>query len=454
MGPLSEWRIEVGKKILYGKVGRSVPMTIEKSSSLGGDIEFYATLKLLAERNPEDEFIIIGRNSGEKPQHIGLPVNVTNPWEWLTERVKADITKYNLRYASLSVEDQLFLAKIIDRHTLEYFLNADEIIMWAGQHGTTSTPMPGIKDRSVLTKPQDSSALYAGFLLRGINAWRDLDPIKNDEVWLNADPRNYLKLRDLKWPLRYPVLCQYNFTNNIKHERAGDASLFSLFHVPGEIDVADGVSVGDVWKAKVKNEYARLELNGMMPGTPFHDLLTFNNESDGRGRFGIIVNETRVAGVHPAKGRKAALRDYVLPLEPDFIHGTWSQDSRIELGINPTPLAYEHYVKRLQSVRSTFTTPASGSGWATAKPWESFGAGTICFFHPAYDDQDNILADAPASLRAYLRVSKPSELASKVREVNEDSQYWRWIVDMQRQHFEKAVAEMTFITRIEERIYG
>lgn len=444
----------MSKTILYGKIGRSCPLTIEKCSSLGGDIEFVSTLKLLATRHPNDLFVIIGRNSGEEPTLVGLPENVVNPWHHHNETIKMRLRSVGLPYPNLSVPDQLLMADIIDDQLRPYFRSADEIIMWAGQHGTTSTPLPTVKDRSILTKPQDSSALYGGFLLRGINKWRDQDPFTREEVWLNADTRNYLKMRDLKWPLRHPVLCQYDYMNNIKHERGGDKSLFNEFCIPDETDVPDGGYIGDVWVSKVQNEYARLEINAMMPGTPFGDQLTYNDIWAGRGKFGIIVNETRVAGVRVADGRKIAIRDWVLPFEPDFIHGTWSKASCEELGINPTPVGYDDYITKLQSVRCTLTTPASGSGWATAKPWEAFAAGTVCFFHPKYDDQDHILGDAPAWLRQFLRVKSRQDMELKMHEMNTVPLSWHNIVETQRAHFLKAVKNPLFIKKIEERIYG
>jgi len=444
----------MSKTILYGKIGRSCPLTIEKCSSLGGDIEFVSTLKLLAQRHPEDLFVIIGRNSGEEPTTIGLPENVINPWHYIGDPLKQRLKDEGLRYANLSITDQLRMAAIIDEYTMLYFNQADEIIMWAGQHGTTSTPIPTVKDRNILTKPQDSSALYGGFLLRGINAWRDRDPFVNEEIWLNADTRNYLKMRDLKWPLRHPVLCQYNYTNNIKHERGGDRSLFNEFCIPGETDVPDGGYIGDVWQSKVQNEYARLEINAMMPDTPFGDRITYNDIWAGRGKFGIIVNETRIAGVREADGRKVAIRDWVLPFNPDFIHGSWSENSCNELGINPTPIGYDDYIPKLQSVHCTLTTPASGSGWATAKPWEAFAAGTVCFFHPKYDDQNHILSDAPPWLKMFLRVTSVADMRQKMHEMETSPLSWHNIVKAQREHFDNAIKNPLFIRKIEDRIYG
>jgi hypothetical protein len=440
----------VSKTILYAKIGRSCPLTIEKCSSLGGDIEFVSTLKLLAKRHPEDLFVIIGRNSGEEPTSVGLPENVVNPWYHMGDMLKTQLKNEGLRYPNLSVVDQLRIAEIIDSHTMRYFNSADEVIMWAGQHGTTSTPIPTVKDRSALTKPQDSSALYGGFLLRGINNWRNQDPHKREEIWLNADTRNYLKMRDLAWPLRHPVLCQYDYQNNIKHEHGGTSEFVSLsWRQLGVESAGPGV-----WSAKVRNEYARLEINAMMPGTPFGDRLTYNDIWAGRGKFGIIVNETRVIGVREADGRKAAIRDWVLPFEPDFIHGTWSKASCDELSINPTPIGYDDYITKLQSVHCTITTPASGSGWATAKPWEAFAAGTVCFFHPKYDDQNHILKDAPPWLQKFLRVTSVADMRQKMHEMETSPLSWHNIVTAQREHFVRAVKNPLFIRKIEERIYG
>jgi hypothetical protein len=353
------------------------------------------------------------------------------------------------------VEQHQEIQSIYDELTLPTILDLDAIILWSGQHGTTNMPIPSVKDRDILTKPHDWCAHYCSFLLRGVNLWRDVNPLRREEIWLNSDARNRLKMRDLKWPLRHPVLTQHTFTHALKHERYGDRSLFNEFYVPGEMDVAeDGMHTSDVWRSTVRNTYARLEINGLLPGTPFGNLISFDSHWEDRQEFGLFINETRKY-VRDDVSRVTVMREWIKPLNPAWVHGTWSKDSLSGLNMDIQPAPWDQYFPRLHSVRSTFTTPASGTGWATAKPWEAFAAGTVCFMHPGYDTQDNILGDAHPRLREWLRVSSPQDLYKRVTYFSQPEARadWEWIINAQREHFDKAIAENRPIRMIEDRIY-
>jgi hypothetical protein len=255
---------------------------------------------------------------------------------------------------------------------------------------------------------------------------------------LNADARNYPKYRDSKHPLDHPVLGQYNQVNVMKHETGSD-----------------------VITSPTRTIYSRLEISSLVPGTPFGDTITFNDRWANRQSFGVVINETR-RDVSLERSRRKIVQDWLFPIDTAFFHGVWSEKTVEEInnhwfrdqegGFYPKPIPLLEYIPKLQSVHSTFTTPASGSGWATAKPWEAFAAGTVCFFHPLYDDQDNILGDAPQTLRDFLRVKTPAELARRVRMVHEDILTWKWAVVLQRQHFEKACSELTYLKLIEARL--
>ncbi len=124
-------------------------------------------------------------------------------------------------------------------------------------------------------------------------------------------------------------------------------------------------------------------------------------------------------------------------------------------------------------MRSTFTTPSSGSGWATTKPWQAFAVGTVCFFHPEYDTQGHIiptlkqLDDAErnqspdavhgwdvntAQLARWLRVRDAGDLAKRVRHLNEDHDAWWWLVVQQRRLYDAACANLLHVKMIEERL--
>lgn len=434
-------------KIGYCKIGRSMPLSLDKCGSLGGDVEAAAVIKSLALRNPADEFILIGRNSGETAHEVGLPDNVINPWtNWRSELLRRR-EHAGLKHGDLTKEDQFALLDVFRDLTGDTFSSLDAIIVWDGQHGTTNIPLPGIKDQSVLTKPQDWSALYCGWLLDGVNSWRDVDPLQREEIHLNADVRNRLKMRDLKWPLLHPVLTQYDFVSRIKHHRWG------AHDTPSGPWLAAGAQeiASDTWQSKITNAYSRLEVNALLPNTPFGSLISYDDNWVGRRHFGVMVNETR-AYVSEQTSRKTALRDWVLPLDPAFIHGTWSKASLQELGVNITPASWDMYYPLLHSVRCTFTMPSSGSGWATVKPWEAFAGGTVCFFHPRYDDQDHILRDAHPNLREFLRVDSPKVLARRVAALSTEPESWHWVVRAQREHFENAMSELRYLQMIEDRL--
>lgn len=434
-----------------------MPLTLAKCGNLGGDVEMVAVVKELALRHPEDTFLLIGRNSGEVPFKIGLPGNIVNPWsEWGWKEALDDLVAVNdLKGVVLTPERQLRLARVFDDIVGETFDELDGFIMWVGQHGTSNQPIPKVDDPRTLTKPQDWCAWYSGWMLAGINRWRDADPWNREEICLNADARNRHKMRDMKWPLVRPILAQFNDQKKLKHHRYGDTRPPQDVSTGGQhtdwSEFAQGIE-SQTWISTVYDTYARLEVNGLRPGTPFGDLISFSDQWDRPGHFGLFINEARAIGIRPELQRRNILESWIAPLEPYFIHGTWSSEGYKDR-IKPAP--WDQYYPKLHSVRCTLTTPSSGSGWATAKPWEAFAAGTVCFFHPAYDTQDNILADAPAFLREWLRVPTARDLHERVKFLNSyDGRVdWMHIIKAQRAHFDQALTDLTYMQMIEKRLY-
>jgi hypothetical protein len=436
----------MGKLIGYGKLGRSMPLTLEKCANLGGDVEMVAVVKEMALRHPDDTFILLGRNTGEIPTQVDMPSNIINPWaEWgWSERLLREGTPIRKKYAinpngsNLAIQGHIEMRDLFRDITEETFVKCDGHVFWVGQHGSTNTPVPKISDPSIVTKPHDWCAYYASHILQGVNAWRDVH-LNRDVIWLNADARNTHKMRDLKHPLKNPILTQYTFKNNIKHEQY-DGS-------PPETGV-------------VRNIYSRLEVNGLAPGTPFGDLITYNPNPVGRAyNFGMFINEARAIGVKTGMDRLSAMSEWVLPLIEDhanrsWFHGTWSQKSQDEMRLSISPAPWDQYYPTLNDTLCTFTTPSSGSGWATAKPWEAFAGGTICFFHPDYDDQDNILKDAHPGLRDWLRCKTPRDLKTRVTAVVENRNTAKWLITKQREHFDKAMTEKRYLKLIEEMIWN
>lgn len=437
------------KRVGYAKIGRAMPLSQGSWGFVGGDDEPPLLLKDLALRNPDIDFVLIGRNSGEDPAKLGFPRNVINPWVELAPKLKARAKEVGAS-SGLNKDSKQRLIAVFDELTLPLFDDLDEIILWTGQHGTTNFPIPKSgSDWSDLTDPQESFIKYASYLVRGINYWRKNDPHNREEIHVIADARNYLKLRDLKWPNERPILGQFEFTRTTKHERFGDEKDPSEYGYDGPPSNSRKI-LPTVWSSEQTYIYSRLEICGIMP---WHIDSTFSDDWDREHQFGLFINEARAYVKH---NRADALKNYVLPMGDvvGWIHGTWSDASKEKLGLDIQPAPWEDYYPLLRRTRTTLTTPSSGSGWATTKPWQAFAVGTVCFFHPQYDTQNNILGDAPEGLAQWLRVSTPEELHQRVAYLNspDGKPAWEWLVNAQRQHYDNAVRESRHLKLIEERI--
>lgn len=435
------------RRIGYAKLGRSMPLSLDRCGSSGGDVEMLPTLKLLAERHPDVTFVLIGRNSGELPADVGLPLNVANPWITWRRSIRKMLNEDKLNHPNWSIDEHRRVFQILWQHVAGEFENLDGMVMWVGQHGTTNTPLPSLQKPGTLTKPYDWATLYCSYLQQGLNHWRNVDPLNREEVLLNADPRNVVKYRDSKWPWRHPVLSQYERIDNVKHERYGDPTQDHMY----KFNAADVLKTPYVWRSTTRSVYSRLEISGLLPGTPFADTIRFDDSHDRPHDFGIVFNETS-SDVALERSRRYILNKWVLPLGPGYLHGKWSVKTLKQLEIEIEPVPVDRYFELLPTARCTLTTPSSGSGWATAKPWEAFAAGVVCFFHPAYDDQNHILGDAPRALEAWLRVDDPFDLRDRVRYMRDNPSYWREIVHLQRNHYLRAVEELRYLKAIEERL--
>jgi len=78
----------------------------------------------------------------------------------------------------------------------------------------------------------------------------------------------------------------------------------------------------------------------------------------------------------------------------------------------------------------------------------------VCFFHPAYDVQDNILGDADPDLRTWLRVKNPTQLQVRVKHLSSVAGVsdWEWLVRRQREHFDRAMRDLTYLHMIDDRL--
>ena len=437
-------------RIGYSKLGRSWNVDPAKWSTLGGDADVWRTLWYLATRHPEHEFILSGRNTCENPQAVGLPPNVINPWTERQPELRRRFNEKGINHPDLSIEEDKIACRILFDLSSDLFVDCDAHIVWAGQHGTSSAPIRQVKNPELFTHPQDSTIYYCSYIIYGLNAWRDQDPTEREEVWLCPDVRNYIKCRDLRWPLRRSVVAQFDQTRTTKYERFTTDKTF--------LDTYDGivkkVENGTIWVANTAYTYDALEITAL----PHPSKVALDLETE-RKPFGMLVNENRK---EVSRNRLGVLQDWVVPRFPEAeIFGKWSPKSQELLGRDIAVCPYDQMYDTIGRWYCTLTTPASGSGWATAKPWESFLAGVICFAHPAYDTQGHIIptrdqvTDMPdgdrKTLFRWLRPPTPEALERAVATVSNDYDTWRFLAEEQRRYVEEAYDEMRVIREIETR---
>lgn len=427
-------------KFGYAKMGRSIDFDPGKHG-FQGDAEAPNLLYRLAARNPEHEFIIVGRNSKQK--EFPYP-NITNPWA-------ARPTGGAPGFADkLSVIMGTF----------------DGIIMHVGQHGTSHTSIP-FSERTwaeyyedpwqYATTPQDWASSYAGFLIKGINTLCDRTNGKARVVYIIPDPRNFINARDIKWPTGLDdILAQYQYERDQRHERFRDPRL------PDELGFGDWVKTDrqdEIWVAHHRYRYADLELMILPDDWP----LWGNPDFAERDTIGIATTSFAVGQAGTKTGQRKDMRrselvhDYVLENFPNAeVFGKWDAASLKDVPdgtvIQNDP---EEFPDLLARWRMTVALPALNTSWTVAKFWQCCAARTVCFMIGELDDQGWLLPSARSTagthqvtdglysvrddwtehellLARWLRVEDPTELQQRVKTINESPDMWNWMVNIQR----------------------
>jgi hypothetical protein len=418
---------------------------------VGGDVEPPRLLDTLARRHPEDEFYLLGRTAAEDPESFGLPGNVINPWVDLDVERKALMSNPDRNGSQLSMDMRRRFVAWNDQRILPLWADLDAVVVWLGQHGSVHAPdipkVHGTWHEKDLVTPQDWAVLYGAPVIRGINMFRKKNPLEYEEVWLVSDARNYLKAHDLKWPLRHPILAQYEFERDFWVQRYGDARTPEETGFGGHVTGTDK-GQGTHWRTRAEYVPSTLEICGILPE---HTGVKFDDNFGRKYHFGLFINEARaVSGIQ----RADVVREWVRYASPDWIHGQWTPKGIERAGVaDIQPLAADLYFPQIQNTRCTFTTPSSGSGWATTKPWEAFGAGTVCFKHPGYDTQNHVYGRFSEDVRTWLCPKTPRELLARIDALENDEATWRYLVTAQREVFDAAVTNLQHVRMIEERIW-
>lgn len=435
-------------RVGYTKVGRSQGYTPANWGPLGADNEAPMLLNRLARRYPDVEFVLLGHNDGFVPGEVGLPSNVVNPFIDLKEDTRAAEKHINVQ-GTPPPEQSLRYIESMREIWKPWYDSCSSIVAWIGQNDTINQPIPKIDGSEGLGNSRMIYIRNCSYHFSIINSMRDeRGPHNFEPVWLCSDVWNVLKARDLKWPYNYPVLSQYNFTKKMTHWRYGDT------RSPEECGFIAPAAHWHpkhpgCWESELEYVYSGLELGCSVPQTEF------DSEWSSRGRFGVIINQSRAIS-----GRDEVLSQYVRPLWPDWIFGSW--DSNRAPDISPFP--WGGIPQLLKTVRCGLAVPIKKDhSWATPKAWEMFAGGTVCFFHPRYDTQGHIiptLAEAhqlPAGntlreLALWLRVENPGQLRKRVDHLNINEDAWQWIVHAQRAVYNVAREEQRCLNMIGHRL--
>lgn len=407
------------KKVGYAKLGRSIPLDDADLSSVGGDIE---VVNLFHRLRRDYEVHLIGRNRTTQTwpdvvNHWG-PGGLFDDIPTLRNRNRGDGYVDNPDNPSWKA-----YVKFMDDR-IPQLPKLDAVVIWLGQHGTSCSFLPKVKGEGYAI-PQQSAANYLFPLVRILNLL-DIQPI-----WLCPDPRNTLKFRDLSNMKQRPILAQYNDLRSTPFWNLEKGTHYN----------------------KIPYKYSGIELLAVQHNRGPNALA-----GDSRKLFGILVNEGRTGkgSGHRVTPRLSHLKYWVawnLDLRYDEhrtsdgrlygqrfrgtkewhtrdweIKGHWSEDSMVELArlVEPVPINEVH--ETLQGWKSTITFPANQTGWATAKPWECFAAGTICFKHPKYDDQHNIYSKQhmPEGLQQFLSPKTPWEFQDRVKTLEDYDTWYKW----------------------------
>ena len=365
----------MGKQIAFAKLGKSIKF-VTAYSPIGGDNEAPSMLRILANNNPDITFHIIGRSDFNR----------------LTDEQRVDLFPYD------NVKDAF------DGHkgpadpdrVIHYFddlgFQPDAFVMMMGQVGNVSIPnrIWGQRDPSKTVSIIDMTKNYTTPITKWLNDNKDMKVIE-----ICNDPRYTLKQSKDCFVDPMISLSQYTY----EYEREASR------------DYEDQTRV----KTKVPAKYAEAEKIFL------YDRKKVAANAEGRDtNFMVVLNEG-------TPSRYNLLKEWVLNSVDDVeIYGKWDHENALSDSRFKGSMPLEDLQKKLKNVRSTFIIPIA-KGWTTSKYIEMIHAGVIPFFHPTYDDQDNL------KVPNWLRPKNPKQMMQAVEMLKDDKIYNKLIKELQDQ---------------------
>lgn len=438
-----------------------------------GDAEKPNLLTRLARRNPDVEWVLVGHNDADE-HPLGL-ANVTNPWFGARQLAASTPPRpdgyYRTPFAPYWTGSPAWWCSEVtgfEDDLVELISGLDGLVLHVGQHAPTQLRIPQATNtwHETFTNPDldgnkvyDSMQSYCRYLVRGLNALGDRTLGKAPVVWLVPDPRNYLKARDVKWPMGTDdMLAQATFKRVQRHERYQDYRAPEALGFRGiKLERPNEVGEHELWSAQHRYRHADLELM-ILPddwetlGTPsFAD----------RRPAGVATTSTKASVLGEGRRRSQLVAEYLLRKFPDAeVYGKWDASSLED--VPPDTLRSttpDEFFSLLESFRVTVSLPIVESGWSVAKAYQCWAANSVCFYLEQVDEQGWTLPSrrpAPGTkligshddvklysvrddwteddlvLASWLRIEKPGEFAVRAHAAATNESVWRWLVDAQR----------------------
>lgn len=356
----------MGKTYLVGKIGKSVKFNPKSWGAIGGDNEAPELLRKMAELNPNDTFVIIGKNDVDKHRkELNLPDNLVDVYVDATVEEKKD-----LNY----VKDVLADKQI------------DGCFLLTGPTGSGNIPNKFYKRTPLKEGKKEFGSPLACFQNYVGPMYEFLNESNIPWVLIANDPRYIGQGSDL---MNQPqlILSQYDETISMQ--------------------TYDNWEDQNYVKNDIPSVYAEMEKIFLIDKTIQNQEKTTN--------FMMVLNEG-------APSRYPMLKEYVLnSMEDVAIYGKWDEKTIGDDQRFKGPKKFEDLQAELPHVKYTFIIPIK-KGWVTAKWVEMIANGIIPFFHPTYDEQKH------CNVPDYIRISKPEELGEKIAELESNPELYNKIL--------------------------
>ena len=355
----------MGKTYLVGKIGKSIKFNPSTWSGLGGDVELPSLLLGIAKQNPEDNFIIIGRNDIGKLNNA--PKNLIDCATLYNQMKGTTGMKMPVTYIWDTLKD----------------IKIDGCFLAGGPTGSTN-----LIDKALKRNPlKEGIHEFAKTLEMHMNYSGPIYHFLNESqipwVMLAQDPR-YMKMGRDCLNLPKKILSQYDEDILIKTLKS--------FEDQEELQ-----------ETTIKATYAEMEKMYLIGRNIERDATKFDKTK----KLLVVLNE----GNNGVKSRYPAVKEFILNHIDDVeIYGKWDPETIKDDTRFKGTVPFMDLQEMLPSVKYTFIIPIK-EGWVTMKVWEMIANGIIPFFHPDYDKQKHL------KVPDFLRVKNSKELHERIEQL-------------------------------------